>query len=1791
MLSVGRRGDGRKELGFGGGGMEGENELEEGEAYSGQEDDSCIDPDALSYIDEKIQNVLGHFQKDFEAGVSAENLGAKFGGYGSFLPAYQRSPSILCQTKSPQKVPNQNVTKSPYNPSVEVTYQNPSVMMSSSFPKNNTVAVPPSDESCKRDMSINKPNIQEPTSQHGFNKTVSGTDHKTLKVRIKVGPDNDLARIYSGLGLDISPSSSSEDSPSRSGGISPEFQVMPDESPKTIIQVMTCLMVPGGFLLSPLQDSLFQLTEEDSSFIKQCQGGKTYHELPQTSTGSADFTLHLAEVKCQMENHSKSTKQKAKPREIKSSEGKADLTTSWEIDTETQVRQELASNSLNMSSSSFSKNAGKKGEKQIVGSLTKNDTNMSDHSRETKKASLKDGSTFPGLMNDKHFELFESTTNNVAGNSGNEVMLSNEQHNSKASMLQKAFEEQSTNNHKDEKSNLQSEGRSKVEKYFAMTNTHSNGSKRKNEQITEPDDHVKPSSPPYKEKTLQRKDQISDGKKKVKLSQANSESFGNYLKDSISGNSSAMPKEKKKTSHAKAGHAEKKSKVLNSRTDSSGAGIRESSGYVNWDAKTELLENGVGSLDFRSKGKQKAIKAKLEKEPIMSTHIFNEKPIDRNAEKTQIPGASVSEKTQIPGAFVSGQIFAPSSTYNAPAMGATVAPQPPVFINEHWVCCDICQKWRLLPYGTDPDHLPKKWQCSLLNWLPRMNSCDISEEETTNALRALYLVPAPENSASLNVHHDVVSTNVSWASGVHLGQNLEPGFPNVPTVAKKKSGLKCDLDLPHSTSGQFSNSVKKDQHTSVKFRSSNDANQYPPFELNSSNKGVPGDASRSSDFNAEKQKPKQKDKHKKRGSYSDGGDHSGKIEKHSKSKSKREVDQDDLRAPKKPKKESLQYPSKDCSEHDVGDKVFVETDVGGSSNKVIANNEPRWNSFPLSKGSKCDLNGNYSSSKKLGDEVQSITNGESKQHFVASDVDKLSIMDISTKKKKGKERQGSQHGEEVHVTTKHVLENEVIVQRAPGPAEPVRDKKAELTMSVGKGSKTTKLNDRMDTKGNMTKMILPASGEHLTSGMDNEVPYVVEKKHRSSQRSSQSEGNIASQRALDFDSSKRDVMFTQPPVAEAANSSSSKVSGSRKSRSNLQETKGSPVESVSSSPLRIPSIEKLSHKIILEQRNGATNSGFPALGKPRICSDSEFDGGNGRSVKGKKPFSVQQQSLETHKAANSGILDSLEGTSDYLRKERNKSSDGKSEERLHVKLSAQNDSSPAELGKHSYRDDIQDMGKVNGHQLVNDSSQRKSGKNSSGFKEKHRGSKSVLDKSRLKVSGSYNEHKDLHSLKNGSNGRREASFVSGEHCVCPDDLRNEEGNFQGEDEKEFLGKKDPNSKYMTGRRGNSSTSAVQEDMDGVPSSFSNPQRDLDSKIPVGTRCVKPDFQVGPSFHNEKALNHPYLDRINCPEPPSGLGKSQLKLSCDKLDTHPRGRHMVTSPLKASRSDDVADAVNSDTSKVVKQHRLQDCHNGLHNNNLRHATPFVSDSSSPLRKENCAAVLKEARDLKHSANRLKSEGLELESTGLYFEAALKFLHVAALMEPVNFDSAKQAEAAQMYFETAKLCEFVAHEYEKVKIMAAVSLAYKCVEVAYLKTTYCKSPNATKDRHELQSAFQILPPGESPSSSSSDVDNLNNQAILGKNASAKGVSSPQVAGNHVIAARHHHQVVRLLHYTNYLNCAFEATRKSEAAFAAASVSPGKDRTGCLSSVRKVLDFNFHNVEELLRFVRLSLESIGR
>ncbi|KAK1359994.1 hypothetical protein POM88_044468 [Heracleum sosnowskyi] len=58
--------------------------------------------------DEKLQSVLGHFQKYFDGGVIVENQGAAFGGYGSFLPMHQRCPLVKSDPKTPQISQNYN---------------------------------------------------------------------------------------------------------------------------------------------------------------------------------------------------------------------------------------------------------------------------------------------------------------------------------------------------------------------------------------------------------------------------------------------------------------------------------------------------------------------------------------------------------------------------------------------------------------------------------------------------------------------------------------------------------------------------------------------------------------------------------------------------------------------------------------------------------------------------------------------------------------------------------------------------------------------------------------------------------------------------------------------------------------------------------------------------------------------------------------------------------------------------------------------------------------------------------------------------------------------------------------------------------------------------------------------------------------------------------------------------------------------------------------------------------------------------------------------------------------------------------------------------------------------------------------------------------------------------------------------------------------------------------------------------------------------------------------------------
>lgn len=92
---------------------------------------------------------------------------------------------------------------------------------------------------------------------------------------------------------------------------------------------------------------------------------------------------------------------------------------------------------------------------------------------------------------------------------------------------------------------------------------------------------------------------------------------------------------------------------------------------------------------------------------------------DGSAYKVKIKGRQNRDKMEklIPGLGIKDALNA------YPATGKKCAPEmiqmaaAPQHVEDNWVCCDRCQKWRLLPVGIKPEQLPEKWLCSMLNWL------------------------------------------------------------------------------------------------------------------------------------------------------------------------------------------------------------------------------------------------------------------------------------------------------------------------------------------------------------------------------------------------------------------------------------------------------------------------------------------------------------------------------------------------------------------------------------------------------------------------------------------------------------------------------------------------------------------------------------------------------------------------------------------------------------------------------------------------------------------------------------------------------------------------------------------------------------------------------------------------------------------------------------------------------------------------------------------------------------------
>ncbi|KAI9123195.1 hypothetical protein K1719_006084 [Acacia pycnantha] len=138
----------------------------------------------------------------------------------------------------------------------------------------------------------------------------------------------------------------------------------------------------------------------------------------------------------------------------------------------------------------------------------------------------------------------------------------------------------------------------------------------------------------------------------------------------------------------------------------------------------------------------------------------------------------------------------------------------------------------------------------------------------------------------------------------------------------------------------------------------------------------------------------------------------------------------------------------------------------------------------------------------------------------------------------------------------------------------------------------------------------------------------------------------------------------------------------------------------------------------------------------------------------------------------------------------------------------------------------------------------------------------------------------------------------------------------------------------------------------------------------------------------------------------------------------------------------------------------------------------------------------------------------------------------------------------------------------------------MEVVYMRVVYSKHSSINRDRNELQATLQMVLQGESPSSSASDVDNLNNQAVVDKFTLLRGADT-HVACNQVICARHRTNFVHLLDFD--VNYAMEASRKCQSAFAAANMIMEEARNGdCITSMGRVIDLRFHDVDQLVGLV---------
>lgn len=919
-----------------------------------------------------------------------------------------------------------------------------------------------------------------------------------------------------------------------------------------------------------------------------------------------------------------------------------------------------------------------------------------------------------------------------------------------------------------------------------------------------------------------------------------------------------------------------------------------------------------------------------------------------------------------------------------------------------WVGCDKCQKWRVFPPGFKPDNLPDKWDCSMMTWLPDMNRCSTSEEETN-----YFHVPPPGMTSADILSSGKITGKVRKTSK----SSFQKSPKKLPSTTKKKQQSAKERILKETKESCLMNGL--DCHQQAK----------------------------SGDTYLETGQHKKIEKQ----CYSDGG-----YAKIPNQKSKREYDEEFSKASKKSRTGIMKNGDNDgTAAHDHG----VET-LGVS----------------LGYGLGAGTAGKEQNSKGDSDNFPPDYIGNSK----------CQVEHVSKSSNGNKKRKGGNFKDPSNSTPSG---------KSKDDNEKSSRKRHRTSKSEAKESSISKKNGKVDKKSKSVPQHQLDSNESL----------------------------------------QKDLLCTNPVVA--ATSSSSKISGSLKVKSKFQDIKGSPVESVSSSPLRILNSDKLtSGAKVIVVNDSVQDAAKLETRSPRRCSAVDFDGNGDQSV------AIRKNIIATgtlHGSPNYSTLDVQDKSKGDLQLTdgnsciNNLNLDNGYPSEAQASYNCVNETTRGEL-----------------HVDANVKNSGKSWKDSPSIsKDKNQTLKSNPGKGKVQISESYDNllnHTPVHEEKEG-----DSKVKVEEKCGS-----NADKSINGM----IFNNKEPSFRKSEGR----------QEYDERRSSKKFDGEKSEDLVPISAK------------EKSRNLLHPDGEKN---ETSSILQPCQgNKASTSACDTRPDS--LPREPRLNKKAD------NQNGTHISSKHPIA---NGHRTKNQDAPSPRRDSSSQAA-----SSAIKEATNLKHLADRLKSSG-STDSIGMYFEAALKFLHGASLLESGKTENIKHADivqSKQIYSSTAKLCQYCAYEFEKAKDMATAALAYKCVEVAYLRVIYSSHNSVSRDRHELQTVLQMIPPGESPSSSASDIDNLNNNANGDKAAQARSGGSPQLAANIVIAARNRPNFSRLLGFAQDVNFAMEASRKSRIAFAAANVSMSQtDSKEGIICIQRALDFNFHDVGGLLRLVRLAKEAISR